>query len=559
MDLKKSSVTIFILCFFLFFVSNLIFKEYKKIQLYYLIHDIASFKVNIGNEYYLIKKGQVEGKDQKNTAMRIAAFYQWNKEDPLFTSPNFDTSKFRESINNLKVEQEKTLSLIKSGDNLYPTEFLDSMADSSDLQEKFMLQPSLLLAKKLAKTMEKTANYYIKDAKLLKSLVDKDKFIQLVLFEKVSDKDIVLSDIGKIIDNGNELLVEAEKRKACLDGKGDCMRPSSTFPKSLKTTVYKDTEPELIEGDIVNYSYKDRKYDLRGPYVASSPCYVRGEKKTSENEYYYVRYVDDDQSLPDIPPVNVELATNMYFERISEQTDIVFRKKLLDENILYTMSLTSAPYKCPYLGYFAQILMLDNFLKERKPILRKEFINNGSINQKIADMSARVEESFFNRKYPSFEEGKQVADNYGYIYNIISNNQPDNLKLRDELLSRKLEIERSLSQIDLAFEFVNFFIGDIRRFEEDEFANNTDFSKKVVLPSLIFTVHTFRSYYGLMYLPFTRSVWRVDSDLDYFNKNVIVNDAVGFNSHNLDYKTAKTKYSTEEILKWFTPRDYRLK
>lgn len=548
---------LFISCYVLYL------KIYQLIQISNSLKDISLISVQIKNKFFEIKYGKATkslfGLSEK--PLRLAAFYQWNKEDPLFASYDFDFTKFRKSVVEFDIEQRKTHNLFSERDSVYPLKFLLAFSSTAELNEQFMNNPSYENADKLLQSIKKTSYLYTTEAKNLRKKIESDHYLEAVLIRKATDKNIILSDLDKIIDNGERLMGEAIMRERCLKGDRMCYRPSSNYAKPQNLKEKTQIPPQFVSAELIYKIYGDKKPLAQGPYIASSPCHAESQI-VSKPEYFYLIYSNAGEFSYTVPRVSVELADNMYFELIPENTRLLYKQKLLEAGAQYSFSFSSGPYKCPYLGYFAQVLTVNKFFANNKPIIKGIVakMNLDEDGRKVVEEAFMAEKVFFESEYPSYDNLLNLAEYYGYLYRIGISSKFLMQATKDELLRRKINIERNLLGSDDLIDFLTFFVRDQRKLLEYELKNNVVYAKDILLsPSFSgITLHMFRSYYGGLYFNHSASVWRIKDNLQYFNDNVIVRDPVSLHSHNLDYLTAREKYSDQEISGWIIPRIYQV-
>lgn len=477
--------------------------------------------------------------------LRLAAFYQWNKEDPLFTSADFDVEAFKKSVNYLVEEQDILLKFINKTDHAYPTNFLSKMADAAEAHQNFMTNPSDKNAQILNDLQLEAAHLYKKEAINLQKPVSEAKFYSPILLNTTTNKDVTIKDLKTIAKNGNELSGEIERRKACLQGTGTCTRPANQFKKPA-IRDFPDPDIKLLPKDLVYF--EENKEGILGPFGSRSLCYGYGENLSQPTNYFYLKESPD--GFLNIKPITViKLATNMYFEKITPQTNLYYKKKLLESDMPYAGGGSTLPYKCPYFGFLSEVTTLHTYLTDNKPIL-----NGFTQTDKFMTRAIKAESSFFSRKYPSYEEAQQLADIYAYIYKMSQNNNSIGNDSREELLKRKLKIERKLLNFGSVLNYLTRYIRGTRISLEVEVKGNSDHTQTSLYPEFSSNlIYPIRSYYGLTYLPFSRSLWRLDQTPQYVEKKII-KGLIGFDSVIIDYQTARERYSEEEIKRWLVPR-----
>lgn len=63
-----------------------------------------------------------------------------------------------------------------------------------------------------------------------------------------------------------------------------------------------------------------------------------------------------------------------------------------------------------------------------------------------------------------------------------------------------------------------------------------------------------RTFYGLLYFPFSKSVYRLEEDLGYF-QNIHLKGIIGLGKVFLNYREAIKKYDISTIQNWIVARD----
>lgn len=163
----------------------------------------------------------------------------------------------------------------------------------------------------------------------------------------------------------------------------------------------------------------------------------------------------------------------------------------------------------------------------------------------------KVKESlFFGQKYQSYEDLAVLGKYYAYAYRLFAQNPKalwagDEQK-REELLRRSLEINRMLG------DFGKHITSLARQTRLSRLTESSiiKIRNSEIDPNRVKLHYTARNYYGLVYLPFTASVWRLTESLQYLDRK-IVKGAIGEKGGYLNYKDAIKRFSREEIDKWY--------
>lgn len=491
-----------------------------------------------GNQIFWFFPGN---KEKIEKVLNVAGFYMWNKEDPLFDSPDLNVSEFSKSVSLLDTQQKILLSSLKQTNPLYPTEFLKEFVKTAALNREFMKKPSAEKAAELLKSQKKTAELYKKESSSLKSAIRKSELTPITFNLQLSNK-TVLKDLDKIIKNGDSLEEEITKREKCLSG-GRCERPGLHFtePGNLPKMNLLPNPPALS----ADFVYYERSKNSHGPYATNTACFGWGDNFTQPLNYFYIRKVMPEENTTgkdrNLSYLNIQLATDIFFRKLLPDSQTAGEKELYELGYKYIYSGTTTPYNCPDRNSFMEIAQIDFLLHEEKPILQEVELPNASYKN--------FEREFFEQKYPSFEQLSYLSKIYGYLYKeILENPNADwaqKLKpQKDELLERYLGTQRKLGNAPLALNSHIFFIEGLNQRQELEKRYDESYIKDFIYP--------FRNFYGIMYLPFTSSVWRTEENLDYMDK-VQVKGAVDPETGGyISYTQAKKLYSEEEIRSWFT-------
>lgn len=535
--MKRNVITLIFLVFSLLIIICLFDEKYK---LQSILGD-SRLSIGLDSKQYEITRGKVLPSSRNDVKiLRIAAFYYWNKEDPLFMSPDFDYKEFNKAVLVLDKYQNQLLKFLGKEKHVYPADFLKVIGLVAKAHEDFINNPSDKSAKLLINRQELLVKTYKEEVVSLISEVSVSKKENPVFINTITSTNIILQDLNLLLKNADLLQVEIDKRKSCLDGTGECIRPALSFNKPVDLVGSDDSIPPVFLDKNLIFKVIGRKID--GPYAVNTPCFGWNSDFSYPKQYFYVNYVEKDN----LSSVNIQQATDLYFDSISPDTQIPYQQKLLNQGIPYVFSASTAPYKCANLGYLAEVLTVGKFHADKKPIL--EILKSNSLQKEV-----KLENDFFAQKYPSYSNLSNISLIYGYLYRDMVIKK-ENSFIKEELLNRKLEAERKLSNLNLLLSYVSQYVKERLEFEEDVANKNPDFSKNYVIPKFISTdLYPFRSYYGMMYITFSSSFWRLNENPQYLEKRIVEN-ALGFNSRYLNYKNAIKIFSVDEINSWRIPR-----
>lgn len=530
---------ILVLGFLILAVSLLYLKFDEERELSGLIPDVSQ-NFSVAGQTYTLKAGRVEGDvapETKLEIMRLAAFYQWTLEDPLFWSPDLELSELKTSVDNLKEEHERLIEAMEASTNLYPVEFLDKWVETANLTKDFIDNPTDLQTGRLINTQKELIKLYEKEVSELSGEIP-EKEMKLVGLNTLHTPKTLKADLGKIKENAKALRGEIEKRENCLTGKGECTRPAYGFKKP-KSGANQPEEPndDLLDPELV-YQHPDDKRlyqstQSSGPYSIQTPCFGWNDDLSSPTHYFYVKgakYLKYNKEYPD-----VKLATDVYLYKLSPDSEVYSDRQKALQGIEYEHLGSTNMYLCPDLAYLVQIAQLDSFRNSKSPILQ---------NTEADNETKEAEKQFFAEPYPSWEALSVLADYYAYTYYTLTQNPNADGKLKAETLARYLEVKSQLGSFD---KVLNWAVKFIPGFSSD-FENNKE-HKLTGIDQKRRNFYISKNFYGLMFLPFSPSFWRRNDSLAYLEK-ILVKNAIGPGLSYLNYKEAIKNYSEEEIEKW---------
>jgi hypothetical protein len=562
--MNKKTIFLFITMFFLFFSmsfllkqKNISIKKTNKKNVEELIGPsfqdvyLEKIKLNNDNESYTLKnekivnlKGEeVEEKNKINKILSLALFYQWNKEDPLFTSPDFDWVGFEKSLNILNQEEAKLLGLIDLKKSVFPKSFLFEIKNVSLYQDTFMGNPSETNADALLGALEKAVDAYhsnilsLEDS--IKNIDNNQNFIFLA--DGLTNKKIILSDIAKIANNVIFLKKEIKNRKSCFSGDiNHCLRPGLFFEKP-EFKIYKDLSEEsfaenikFLEKEKLFHVEGYKKNQLRGPYEIETRCIQEINPFFGDKQYLYAVTTYD--NILGTNDLLFKSATTNYY---SKYLPPIIEKKLKYKKTEWKPIPETNPYTCTNFEYLTQIATTDKFFVELKDNrLYSNVKNNIDFNSFSKDFKdlinegQRIEDTFFNKNYPSFKDLELLSRFYGHTYTFISR---ENISVdKEEFLRRYLIIDRKFSNFDSLFNnFILLYLNVLKRYYLEESAVSYNY------------IFLLRSAYSLTYFPFSSSVWRSQEKLKYFDIFKKEN-----NERYINYQEAVLEYGEDEVLRW---------
>jgi hypothetical protein len=220
-------------------------------------------------------------------------------------------------------------------------------------------------------------------------------------------------------------------------------------------------------------------------------------------------------------------------------------KALSSRGIPYVNVSSSNLYLCPYAGNLAEVATMDYFLVSKLPMMGK--VLEISSNKAFIE-AKKAEDEFFKSKRPSYAQAKSLSSFYAYAYKIAVKEKQFGRRadLKYELLDRHLILERKLVTIDELINYSQIFVTDTIKIALGLDTKDT--------ADLLEIMYSYKTFYGLYYLPFSKSYYRGSKDL-VFAQKVRVKGVVGWDGIYLKYTEALQKYSKSEIDRWFILRN----
>lgn len=529
---RKLVLLIFILVILLFILPLLKIK--KQIwDLENLLSDIST-KVEVGHKQYQIDHGQVLDSPDDMTKLKVlstAAFYEWDKEDPLFNSPDFDPQGLLSSMNLLSSRQAELLALMYTSQEIYPIKLLTKIAQTANLDKQFQKFPSDNSGQILLSNQLEMVKFYQDSAANLSSSININSRSTVAFNIQLSTSTIV-DDLKKIQLNAAALTKEIQTREDCLQTGLNCQRPYKNFPRP-STMTYSQDHPPLLDKNLVFKNASNSSFPVDGPYKASSVCFGWGDNFTAPEYSFYVGFpgsIHDTQTY-----ISPQPATDIYFRKIAADSPFEAERIYFSQGHQYLLQQANS-YMCPQTAYLNELGEIDWFLKNNQPILT----SGSQFSDKDLFKSAQqAENSMFKSSDPSYDQLSNLADYYGYLYKELALVKSTD-QIKEQLLGRYLSIKNKLAYYNL---LVNHETSTLY-FEL--------ISQKVWLRpfELSSSAYPFRSNPSLIYFSFSPSVWKLPDQPLFIDKQYVKN-AVSPQGGYISYTQAKDLYSQDEINGWF--------
>ncbi len=484
----------------------------------------------------------------------LKAFYQWTKEDPLFTSPNFPSASFLKNVEALEEEQKAMLQYLKVKNEIFPVDFLKDIAYVSSLHQDFINHPSAPLANKLIAAYYQTEADYRKSGEMFLNFLKSDNFLKandtFVSFNTATDQAVITQDFEKILLNDKFLQKEIADRESCFRQGRNCRQPFQSFQDRNLTENKSSFQKDLLPRNIL-LPFLSEKDSLSGPYLVSTPCFGLNKDLKSPSYPFFVILPHDVVASPDdsrnFQIEYFKLASTNYYKKVQDD-DIA----LLGYDLDRIMVPESNIYFCPDSSFQNTLASIDNLYRTNHNYsLYESLLKLNNLPEKIKavfEQGKILENNFSKAPYPSEDDAENLIGYYAYTYKTIGD-WNKNLAYqnstwlkevsdkRDTFLNMYLTYSRKFSNID-------FILADaVRHFSA--FRLRYALSPRAGL-SYIYGI---RSMYGLVYLSFSPSVFRQPDPLDYIEKRQVTGP-VGFDGIYITYQQAIQKYSSQQIQKW---------
>jgi len=531
---------IFLLTLFLIFIGFLAWVYLSGNELESSLKGVT-VDVFLDNNKYEIRSGKLTTESQdKEEVLRLAAFYAITHEDPLFTFPEFDVDEFEKSINDLILSEDDLLSILGiEGKTLFPHSFIESMINASLKNQEFLENPSYENAVELINLQYKAASDYADETEHVLKVLRENPGPATILIGIRADNKTAISDFNKLIENSSKLSDEIKRREDCLNGEGECYRGILDLERPEGFGRKLSSEIDLIGKELIYYPSEGN--NVRGPYISNTPCYGWGDNYSYKPYPFYLKEGTDNagETYSDI-----QLATDMFFRKIPEVSSFTTDQVLRQRGIDYIKIDSTTLYLCYYHGYLAEILTMDSFLAEKSP-----FLDPSKFEESERDYVSEVvkmESGFFTSETPSYENAKLLAEYYFYLYRMMLDEKNPDEKYKNELLNRYLYLDRKLVNINEIVRYGKLLIDGLISIEKASERIDPLASERLMFPG--------RTFYGLLYFPFSKSVYRLEDDMDYFQK-IHVRGVVGQGKPFINYNEAIKQYDIDTIHTWISSRD----
>lgn len=482
---------------------------------------------------------------ENDKVLRLALFYQINKENPLFTGPGLDKEQYKKSIEKLEKINQRLLNNTGFKENVVPINFLKKTVEVIEAQRKFENEKSLTNARILIDKNKETNNNYKKDAQNLKKKLEGLNLPQNTFIQpgSVTSKDIILNDLEKIIKNYDYMEKEIINREKCLNfSTFFCKRILLNKKIEINNEISEEEPTKILNNEELYYPIDSKNMTLKGPYKIKSPCWKK-DKNDKEEHYLY----EMEENVNGIKKVIPKIATTNYYREIKTNggemvLDKAYKKAgLLDWRAVFV----TTTYACNNLEYQSILATINAYYKkykdknilsnlEEKDGFSKEYKN-------LIEKGLETEKALFAEKFPSQKTLNSLGGYYANIYSFVvkeqhKNNQhpwlDDYIKIKDELLNRYLFIERRFADFDRVINFFSFLLDSSSQMYRFIEGNSEAYTYYI------------RNGYSLTYLGFSSSVWKNNEPLQYidFEKSKLREDLK-------DYEEMVREFGEEYVAK----------
>ncbi len=511
------------------------------------LKDVTLKNISIDKKTYSLVNGEVyEGGSklhwfipgQREKVAKVAAlvgFYEWNKEDPLLSGPDFSASEFNlltQLLTNLSRDFQADMKL---KDDMFPLKFLQSVPKVKNSADEFAKNPSRRAAERLLTVQHQTINYYKQDVqkrlKLMKTqMTEKNKNTNLLYVGVATTPSIIVSDYEMVLENANEIENELKLREQCLSGKGLCQGPSDSF-STLKTVANSSTKLNILGEDILQNRYPNPDMVRTGPFSVITPCLGLNNDLQAPKQAYFLY-----EGLPiTYPPIAgnksiiTQYATQAFFRRVTGRT--IFDRFYQSLGLTWVPEPATQTYDCPDLSYLAKLATMNSYIPKigKNPLFKNAPLTGKNETDEIITDGRSLEEKLLTAKIKDYDDFENLENLYLKYYS---------LKKDDKFLSYGLGMQRLLA------DFTSLFAKTIAEFITVSILQRMD-----NIDSSMIYLYGIRNIPSFTYLTFSPSFWRIDQKPTYYQKKQVNN--IGFNSPYLTYDLAITKYSKDEIASWY--------
>lgn len=531
-----------------------------------LLKDVSIENLEVNGQKYTLNQGEVKFSDQsatesasiseaaKDAVAQLAFFYQWSKEDPLFTAPYFGLDDFKKTIDLLNYLETEYNKLTSREEHFFPLSFLEKITAVFEAESNFFSTPSDKNAQNLITVYQGTATAYQKEADRFWQTIQENSAkipdTNYVSVNNTTTKDVTFADVKKITQNGPALLEEIEKRKKCLEKGQNCQIPSTGFTEPnddglLKENYEKPLPPSALFPLIKQSDLNTR---LKGPYLVSTPCFGWGKNFEAKIHPFFllIRFGKGPKDSPFEKPIedffSFKLASNNFYRKVPEEgaEGALMNLKV---DLPYIYQAEDNTYVCRNATYQVKLLTLDYFWQNfrGKKLLDKiepEMVPEGKVN--LIRQGQTFEENFFSTAPPSWSNLEILSSYYAFFYKTLPSTI-ENMKLKDELLRRYLLVNRHLGNFSSLANKSIWQFGTILIKEKIQPKSTTQ--------DLFLYAHVYlsRNFWNLLYFPFSSSFWRASENLDYIKRVKI--ETVSEDGLFLDHQAATEKFDSQMIIK----------
>lgn len=521
-----------------------------------LLHNVAIDNFKLDGVNYSFANGEVTRTDKKGLskkeekkAVQFVFFYQWTREDPLFTSPYMDIEGLKKTTKLLDYIQNEYYKVAKKKDNFFPISLLKKLPDVFNAEKKLLNNPSDKEAQNLIFAYEKAGHAYSDNVnqfwQTVKNNEDKIPDAAYVSINSAANKSTFLSDAKKISQNAKYLLTEINQRKNCLNNGLFCIRPASDFTKpKLKALTDEKIEDLLPLPVLFPKLSREELADVKGPYIIKTACFGWEKGLTPKPQPIYIWPKEIKTYKGPYSPVaniNFKLGSNIFFRKIAKDS----WEKDFNTAIPYTPQAEDHFYICRDATYEAEVTTLHYFwqnFKDKKIFKEIHKTNKGQESEPFLSDGVRFEDDFFSKTPPSWTNAVELASYYAYAYTILPDNNT-NKTYKNELLTRYLLINRRIADLpEFASNSVGLFLSTIIKEKNvPGFTTEDKLYYGQIYPS--------RNLWNTLYFPFSLSFWRHPENLSYLEKKNI--ETVFEGGPYIDYKIAKEMFSEKEMKKMY--------
>ncbi len=546
-------------CAFLLLLLTFFFINQQLINNLNNLKNITLKNISIDGKTYSLENGKVYQNSQElfwfipgqrekfAQVVSLAGFYMWNKEDPLLTSPDFDTKDFQSSLKLLETQSKSFQKDINLTQDIFPLKFLYSVANVKIATDAFSKKPTLENAKKLIDIQKQTINYYKEDLQQRISFIeptinDKNKNDNIIYMSLATTPQIIMSDYKILLDNATVLEKQLQEREECLSGKTKCKRPSNDFP-SIKSPTPTQTDFKILPEDRMFQIYSKNPPEKLGPFSVSTPCVGLNNKLEEQKQAYFLyKGSNNYPHLGSRTLLRVDSATDNFFRRITNiLKDKVYRQQGVT---VWGPGSATATYGCPDLTYWAKLANMNSYIPKinKNPLfINMQLTGNVQIDQTIKQGRV-IEHALINEKIKDYDVFVDLQNLYlRFYYQVYSGSKLTKLQTKaDIFLSYGLGMQRLLADFPFmlnktTIEFISFSIY--------QRVDNLDTSRLYR--------YGIRNIPSFTYFSFSSSFLRTDGKLQYYEKRLVNN--LGFDKRYLTYEQAITRYTEDEIRSWFVP------